>query len=141
MHAQFSSNIDGVANTWAPITMKAKHAQPPVIHGPPLLASGCCCCLTVCHGWSSTSICCVQGVSGDLEDLLPGLCALCHQWLSDVVFQRFRGMSNGSFDLNEWFSNPRVAFHLRVRLARDHVCFSLWSGNLHVIKPVQFCAP
>ena len=59
----------------------------------------------------------MQDVSGDLEDLLPGLCALCQQWLSDVVLQRFRGLTQGSFDLNEWFSNPRVAFHLRVRAA------------------------
>ena len=58
---------------------------------------------------------CLQGAcGGDLEDLLPGLCALCQQWLSDVVFTRFRGMDAVHFDLNSWFSQPRVAFFLRV---------------------------
>ena len=88
----------------------------------------------------------MQGVSGDLEDLLPGLCALCHQWLSDVVFQRFRGMAQGSFDLNEWFSNPRVAFHLRVRPAGltdsiQKLCDRGWCHTHLAAVQVQVCKP
>ena len=50
--------------------------------------------------------------SGD--DLLPGLCALAQQWLTDVALPGFRDSPAHSGSLTEWFDDRGVAMYLQV---------------------------
>ncbi|KAK9857621.1 hypothetical protein WJX84_007637 [Apatococcus fuscideae] len=47
------------------------------------------------------------------DDLLPGLCLLAQQWLSDVAFAGFRDSQGTALSLGAWFEHPRVTRHLR----------------------------